>query len=248
MSDTNTALANNQTGGELAENEPYKGSASYVSFVWAKTQNDDLKANLLAQNATLPTFVLTRAGFPQSVKPFQYHLLKLVTIATQMDNNGKIVNAEPKLPAVRTDNDRWAEHSFAVVVVVQGETLTPALVTLRAGARKALTNAETFAKDAAKPGWENRGAMFKAAAEATPVIEARTIATGSITPEKNSVSGNMQLIGRCSPRPSTAVEAGRLTAALKNPDFQKDVEATFKALDWKLKGLLSKQIDEPADE
>jgi hypothetical protein len=226
---------------------PVKGTASYLSFVWSKTQNDDLKARIVALGGVLPTFVLTRAGFQSPIKPFNYHLLKAVTIATQMDESGKIVDAEEKMPE-DGQNNKWSEHTFAVVLAEQGESLVPALAQLRGGARKALTNAETATRDAGVPGWERKGTMFKAAAEATEALSGRIFATGSVLPEKSPKTGRMMLTGRCSWLPSTKAQAERFNAAIADPAFMADVAATFNALDWKLKSLLSKQMDAAADE
>lgn len=248
------------------------GVAGYVSFVWFKTQNEELKDQLKAMGATLPTFVLTRAGFREPIKPFRFHLFDIRVIATKNDDNGRIVDAEPELPNLPKDQmARWAEHAFAVVGVVNGSIITPALVNLRSGARRALLHAATATKDAAGLNWGRKGQRFmetipasqrpaalsKAEAElwskydqdsGTALFPGRVISVGSVRPEKNEKSGNYQLVGQCSWGPSTAEDLVRFNNAVQDSQFRRDLEATTVLHFKKLNGLLSKEMAAPVDE
>lgn len=225
------------------------GTPAYLSFVWFKTQNEELKEQVKTAGGSIPTFVLTRAGHRQPVKPFRFHLFESTTIATQNDDSGRIVDAEASLPNLPKDElKRWAEHTFAVVGVIDGEFITPAFINLRSGARKALSYAITAVKDAREDRWAGKGAAFKAAVEATRLAPGRVVAVGSITPEKSPTNNNWFLSGKCSWLPSSAEDLARFNAAVSHPQFFLDLQATARVYHSQLKKLLSKEMDAPVDE
>jgi hypothetical protein len=224
--------------------------SAWLQFVWAKTQNDDTKQAVLKAGGSIPTFVLNRAGFLFPLKPFMYHLVEAVTIATKNDDSGKVIDAAESLPKFEEgdpERGRWAEHTYAVVLAVVGGTLIPAGLNLRSGSRHAFRNAITTLKDAAKPDWAGKGEAFKVTAAATGMPMGRFLATGSCRPEKNSKSGRMQLIGSCSVSVASPDELTRFNNAMNDRQFRADLRLveTFHAK--KLRDLLGGGIAEPEE-
>lgn len=261
-----------ESGEKPAVFDDSRGVAAFVSYVWFKTTNDELKEEIKAAGGVLPTFTLTRAGFREPIKPFRYHLFDMRVIATKNDNSGRIIDAEPDMPNLPKDELKsWSEHAFAVVGVVKDSLIVPALVNLRGGARRALLHAATATKDAAGPNWGRRGQRFMETIPAdqrpsahnrieaevwgkydqttgTRLFPGRVISTGSVRPEKNEKSGHYMLVGQCSWSPSTTEDLSRFNAAVSDPQFFRDLEAARNFHLRKLKGLLSKEMSEAVDE
>lgn len=227
-----------------------RGVPAYVTFVWQKTQNDELKSRIREAGGEIPTFVQVRAGFEQPVKPLRFHLFHLKTIATLNDQNGKIIDAEPTMPRglSREEMKGWGEHSFAVIGVVNGDIITPATISLRTGSRKALLNAGVAVKDAGGPVWAGRGPKFKATLDYTRYPAGRVIAVGSVRPDKSETTGNAMLVGTCSVAAVTREEAERFNLHMEDEQFVLDLQATVAMHARRLKSLLSKQMEEATDE
>ena len=249
----NDALDQYTSSGAVANpDEQVVGVTAWVNYVWYKTQNDALKDTIKANGGTLPTFALTRAGYVQPLKPLKFHLFDIKTIWTENDDSGKIIGAEPSKPqGSREELKRWAEHSFAVIAVVDGDTLVPATISLRSGSRKALTHAATAtrdAKDAEK--WAKRGEKFARTVKDTPFFPGRVISVGSVQPQKSPTTGRDMLVGQCSWTPSSPDELARFNAAMASPQFRADLVAVANAHAWKLKQLLGggrQEFDDEAD-
>jgi hypothetical protein len=229
-----------RTGPVERKAEDVRGVAAYVSYVWFKTQNEGLKDQIKASGGTLPTFALTRAGFVFPVKPLRAHLFHADTIATENDDSGKTVDAAPQMPkGNRNELARWAEHTFAVIGVIQGDSIVPATVSLRGSSRKAVLNADTAVRESVDDErWAKKGEQYKRTVEKTPYYPGRVIFVGSVNPQKSSRTGRDFLQGQCTLSLATNDEIDRFNKHMADPQFKADLEAVFRSHAWKLKQLI----------
>jgi hypothetical protein len=253
----NAAFLRRFEGGGEADKAPSlrPGVPSFISYVWFKTTNDDLKEAVKAAGGDLPTFVLHRAGYKDPVKPLRFHLFDAQTIATRNDQSGQIIDAEARMPRGEGVGKDWAEHTFAVIGVIKNDIITPAFINLRSGARRALGHAVTATSDAGSPNWAKRGDKFAKTVyhavtnpTGTQYAPGRVVSVGSVRPEKSPSSGHWMLTGSCSWDVSSAADLARFNAAMNDRQFVLDLEATFNVYAARLRSLLSKEMEAAQDE
>jgi hypothetical protein len=261
MSEANTAVAPAQGVSEkwlqqftgeavVPSNEPVKGVGAYITYVWRKTTNEDLKDAVKARTGgQLDLFVLQRAGFVDPLKPFRFHLFDdNRTIVTQNDTAGKIIDAEANREAVGEAWDRtWAEHFFGIVGVVQGKSIVPAVVSARRGMAKAFSNAVVALKDSKNPEkWASKGEPFRISGQLR-FPAGRFVVTSSARAEKTP-DGNDMLKGMCSIQAATIEDMERFQKHLFDAQFQADFDACQRSYAYKLNLLLGNKAVEAGED
>lgn len=223
-SNPGTGLPVGFEGGGMAVSAPVFQRTPYVLFVSTKGQTF---ARLAPQIPGLqdgdPVLVRDEKGL--KLNPFKFYLIDAFQHFSVVDNQGAIVKSMFDVERAREDKiNKWNEHIEAVILVVDGDTLTPARCTFKTTKTAAAHAAVSAAKVAADAeAWGALSAEHKTSL-AVPTHWARYITTATL--KRGTSKGGFAFVAANGfVTPTGLSDWNLLSEAFKDDSFRKLCEA-----------------------
>jgi len=229
---TETGLA--IAGDDYGTSSEYVGSAGYFTTVWRSTKSQEAKNAAVAQGIKLDSgtvlFGVKRAGNYEYIQPFSFFLINSAPVFNLKDKKGDVIRMVSAIPKNDPDADKFREGWIAVLAVLQGSTLVPAVATVGRfeGAMKwPIQNAKTVLQQYSKPDLAAKGPAYATAA-AVKLVPWRAIFTLAAKPETGTNGDYLK--GSASSRPISPADLQILQdSGVFDPtsDFTKDFNACY---------------------
>lgn len=243
---------------DAAPTGPHIAGYGWVGFVTSSTKNEARKDGFKASGGQLPGFLFTEGGVMAARQPFDFHLIDAQLISTRVDGKGRVIDGIPK--AVTKDDAEWTNpdtgkayyrpHYYALVAVVMGQALRPAVIDCRNGLRRAIDNAAKLLTKVRTQdglaGFAASGPKFSDAAKAFGKYPSAVfVATASGKQEEiDGGDGESYNTGVCSIRPSSIDEGERFLKSIGNDNWRADFALALRSYKDKVVNVLAGQTDD----
>jgi hypothetical protein len=211
----------------------------YVSFVDQRSPAFvKLSIHLRDLASGDPVLVLPDPQRPVKLSPMRFYLLQFFQHYSIVDSTGNITEMTRVAPEGPSD---FKEHVESLILIANGETLTPARCTFKTTKVNAIHSAIAALEDAATPDWSGRSPEHRASL-AIPHAWARFISTVKLKHATGKASGFAYVAASSTYSPAGPADWELLAKHLQDPAFIALSQATAKAFQDRISEVCSKEV------